>query len=250
MEKGGSGTQCSEYLLPTSPNIASGSARGGKDTGRRTPPPPEQQRFGRALARWSNFPGIPEIAVGRLVEGDFNLAGARQRPPFWIEARIGSRRMERNSMPIVLTLQREVKRRLLAKQNRDQVRAIVFLAEDTPEPSVASKIYRRWHLDRQFIKDCHIAMSGDRSLQVTFNNIIGTTRFNTSQGAQLVRARCSREGRGRVDARGHVLPCYQVSSLGGLRRVNRVEFFVSLCKRRKPENLFSPDHSDLIFGRT
>ena len=45
---------------------------------------------------------------------------------------------------------------------------------------------------RQFIKECQVAMSNDRSLQVTFNDLVGAARLTTFDGARLVRARCPR----------------------------------------------------------
>ena len=105
-------------------------------------------------------------------------------------------------------LQEEVKQKLKERQDQDGAKAIAYMEEEMEEPSVASKIYRYWQLDRQFIRECHKAMADDRKLQVTFDNLIGATRFKTLRGAQLIQTKCPKQGRGKPDSWEHILECY------------------------------------------
>ena len=101
----------------------------------------------------------------------------------------------------------EIKQLLKNKQNKDEAEAIQYLAVTDGAQSAAGRIYRTWELDRQLIKDCHVAIGRRRSLQVTFNNIVGATRFKTLDGGRLVRARRQMRGCGSADSWGHFLQC-------------------------------------------
>ena len=78
---------------------------------------------------------------------------------------------------MVLLLQEEIKQCLVEKQNRVEAEVLTQLAEELPNASVAGTIYRKWGLDGQLIKDCHVDMESDRPLQVTFYTLVGGTRF-------------------------------------------------------------------------
>ena len=116
----------------------------------------------------------------------------------------------------------EVKQLLKNKQDQDEAEAIKYLANDRGVDSIASKIYKAWNLDRQLIKDCQVAMAHKRSLQVTFNNIVGATRFKAFEGPQLRKAVCQKEGCGALDSWEHFQQCYQVPDMRGCSRQMRV----------------------------
>ena len=135
----------------------------------------------------------------------------------------------------------EVKRLLKEKQDEGEAQAIKYLAEEAPEQSVASRIYKAWQLDRQFIKECHIAMSHERALQVTFNNLIGATRFKKLEGSRLVKTRCQRQGCGQQDSWEHFQTCYEIPPINTLKRKEKIEFLVNLCNKIQSSNPIRPE---------
>ena len=143
-------------------------------------------------------------------------------------------------MPIT---QEDVKGLLKSKQDQDEAVVIKFLAEAEEAKSIASKIYRAWNLDRQVIKECHEAMAGSRSLQVTFNNIVGATRFKTFEGSQLRKAKCQQKGCGAVDSWEHFLVCYQVPDLGSCGRKTKVGLIIDICEKAEVNNPGRPKPS-------
>ena len=136
--------------------------------------------------------------------------------------------------------QEEVKNHLESKQDQDEARAIAWLAETPEEMSVAGKIYMYWGLNRQIIKECHNEMNGDRGLQVTFNNLIGATRFKTFEGGRLMRARCPNKHCGQVDSWEHFKRCYGTTSMAGKKTEDKVKYLVELSKRIRTENPIRP----------
>ena len=109
---------------------------------------------------------------------------------------------------------------------------------------MASKIYRAWNLDRQVIKECHAAMKGSRSLQVTFNIKVGAARFKTFEGSQLRKAICQREGCGATDSWGHFLSCYKVPELGNCDRKTRIRSMIEICEKAEVCNPARPKPSE------
>ena len=112
---------------------------------------------------------------------------------------------------VIPMTQQEVKQTLKEHQAQDEARAIAYLAVDEMQPSAPSRLYRKWELDRQLIKECHQAMMGDRKLQVTFNNLIGATIFKMLGGTKLVATRRQQKGCGKQDSWEHFLECYRVT---------------------------------------
>ena len=145
--------------------------------------------------------------------------------------------------PLPMT-QGEIKQLLRNKQDQDEAEAIKYLAIHEDINSVASKIYRAWGLDRRLIKDCHVAMSRSRSLQVTFNNIVGATRFKVMEGSQLRRAKCQKEGCGAIDYWEHFRKCYQVPDIGKQDRNKRIPEIVKVCERAEVKNPGRPRPSE------
>ena len=120
---------------------------------------------------------------------------------------------------------------------------IKLLAEEQEAGSVAGRIYRAWELDRQLIKECHEAMAYGRSLQVTFNNIVGATRFKTFEGSQLAKTICQNKDCGAVDSWEHFQECYRIPKLNGSDRKTRVAEIVEICKRAEVPNPVRPKPS-------
>ena len=138
--------------------------------------------------------------------------------------------------------QTEVKELIKEKQDKDEARAIKFLAEELTVKSVAARIYRAWNLDRRAIKMCHESMAHSRSLQVTFNNIVGATRFKAFDGSQLklMKAVCQKEGCGQIDSWEHFRECYQAPDLSKYDRKAKVETIIEVCKRAEQPNPARP----------
>ena len=151
------------------------------------------------------------------------------------------------SMPALPMSQREVKDGLIYKQDMDEARAIAWLAEKPEETSVAGKIYQYWELDRQLIKECHTAMRDDRGLQVTFNNLIGATRFKTLIGNKLMRTKCPNTNCGKVDSWEHFAQCYGIKQMAELSREDRVNYLVALCQRIRTENPIRPNPTEIPY---
>ena len=116
--------------------------------------------------------------------------------------------------------------------------------------SVAAGIYKNWNLDRQIIKDCHIAMSDSRGLQVTMNSIVGATRFKTLAKGKLMRAKCPRPGCGAQDSWGRFQDCYKIPPAGGLVGDTEIQAIREICKTVlmnnpvKPLLSGAPNHRD------
>ena len=144
--------------------------------------------------------------------------------------------------------QTEVKELIKEKQDKDEARAIKFLAEELTVKSVAARIYRAWNLDRRAIKMCHESMAHSRSLQVTFNNIVGATRFKAFDGSQLMKAVCQKEGCGQIDSWEHFRECYQVPDLSQVDLKTKVETIIEICKRAEMPNPARPRPSNEPYG--
>ena len=126
------------------------------------------------------------------------------------------------------SLQTEVKQLLVRDQYRDVAEAIEHMAETNGGHSNAGEIFRAWDLGKRKIKDCRIAVSTSRSLQVTYDNFVGATRFKASDGQWLVRALRLRKGCGSVRFSEHFLACYEVPGLQEATRQEKVELIVAV----------------------
>ena len=87
-------------------------------------------------------------------------------------------------------------------------------------------------------------MVGGRSLQVTFNNIVGATRFKTFEGSQLRKAICQRKGCGATDSWEHFLSCYQVPDVGRYDRKTRIRVIMEICQKAEVNNPARPKPSE------
>ena len=212
-------------------------------------PSPEHTRLQVQLSNWSTHSKSGQLEILRLKDGSVSKTHAqkflrgRMRREGWLEDPPGwCGRI--SALPM---LQREVKDSLMNKQDMDEARAIAWLAEKPEESSVAGKIYQFWELDRQLIKDCHNGMKDDRGLQVTFNNLIGATRFKTLSGSRLMRAKCPKAGCGKVDSWEHFVQCYEAERMLELSREDKVKYMAALCKRIRTENPVRPSPTDIPY---
>ena len=105
---------------------------------------------------------------------------------------------------------------------------------------MAGRIYQFWELNRQLIRECHTAMQNVRGLQVTFNNLIGATRFKTFDGARLMRSKCPNKDCGQVDSWEHFIKCYGAQRMLGRPKNERVKYLVTLCQRIRTDNPIRP----------
>ena len=87
-------------------------------------------------------------------------------------------------------------------------------------------------------------MAESRSLQVTFNNIVGATRFKTFEGSQLRKAKCQRKGCGAIDSWEHFLACYQVPDLGNCDRKTKIRLIKEICEKAEVDNPGRPKPSE------
>ena len=142
-------------------------------------------------------------------------------------------------MAIPIT-QAEVKELLKHTQNQDEEKIISCLANNIEEKSVASKIYKEWGLTRSVIKECHTAMSKDRSLQTVFNNLVGATRFKVIEKNRLLPASCPKKGCGKRDSWEHFIICYEPPDIGQMKDKEKIKAIIALCKIIRTENPTRP----------
>ena len=103
--------------------------------------------------------------------------------------------------------QQEVKTKLKQCQEKHEMMVIDHLANRKEMTSESSQILTEWNLDRDKIKSILSHLSHSRTLQVTFANIIGATRFKTLVSNKLVKTRCPKCKKD-VDSWKHLTDCY------------------------------------------
>ena len=194
----------------------------------------------KILPKWTRLRGVEMISVQETAETELH----RNQMENWRKKEIkelcekGS--IDKWNLPRMPMMQCEVKQLLRNKQDQDEAEAIKYLAKDREVESIASKIYKAWSLDRQLIKDCQVAMAHKRSLQVTFNNIVGATRFKAFEGSQLRHAICQKGGCGALDSWEHFQQCYQVPNLTGCDRQTRIAKIIEVCEKADVPNPARP----------
>ena len=93
-------------------------------------------------------------------------------------------------LPVTWTTQTEVKERLKAQQEEDEMRVIRHLATRETDQSIPSKSITDWHLTRSKTREILQHLAENRKLQTTFSNLIGATRFKTVKEGKLRAAVC------------------------------------------------------------
>ena len=154
----------------------------------------------------------------------------------WLEAKRQKGELYGTQWGQIPLQQTEVKKLLRNKQDKDEAEVIKNLAGEGGIQSVAARIYETWNLDRQQIKECHIAMSKDRQLQVTFNNIVAATRFKTFEGQRFARARRQNKGCVSADSWEHFLSCFAVPDISKLTGPEKMKEIVNICKKEAEPN--------------
>ena len=205
-----------------------------------SPPSPEGDRLNKALANWTTPKGIVEIHVARTRQGAKDLSWIRQQGLIWIRNKIEHDAIKPDELPIIPMTQEEIKELLKEKQSVDEEKIIQFLADNIAETSIASNIYRKWHLNRRIVKECHEALSHNRILQTTLNNLLCATRFKMVVNNKLVPVRCPRKGCGQRDSWEHFLGCFAVPDISKLHGREKIAALVALCERIQTENPAQP----------
>ena len=212
------------------------------------PPAPDQHRLNEVLTKWTRAPGMRTLEHRCIQERRGELDPLYEKWKIKIDDLLEQGKITTTELPPMPMTQEEVKMTLRSKQDKDEAEAIKFLADSTTTSSVASRIYRKWNLNRQVIKDCHVAMAHSRSLQTTFNNIVGATRFKVFEGSHLRKARCQKTGCGMIDSWEHFCTCYEVPEIGHLPQKERVEEIIKVCRRAEVYNPTRPQPSAEIYG--
>ena len=153
-----------------------------------TPPAPGQRRLNETLARWTQAPDEEALIPRHIQEWtlDYNPIHKKWRKE--IGKLLEQGKVTNDELPLMPMTQEEAKTILRHKQDHDEAEAIKYLAEDQTAASAAGRIYRAWNLNRQVVKDCHVAMAHSISLQATFNHIVGATRFKVFEVPRLKKA--------------------------------------------------------------
>ena len=211
------------------------------------PPAPDQLRLNEVLAKWTQAPGVKTLEHRSIQDWLGELDQMYETWKIEIDKLQEQGKLINDKLPTMPMTQEEVKTMLRSKQDHDEAEAIKFLADSPTTLSVASRIYRNWNLNRQVIKDCHVAMAQSRSLQATFNNIVGATRFKVFEDSHLRKARCQKAGCGSIDSWEHFCACYEVPEIGHLPHKERVKEIVNVCYRAEVSNPVRPQPSEVIY---
>ena len=180
------------------------------------------------------------VANQEMKTGQLKRDSMKKKCQSWLKDLLSREPFLQEKLRPIPLLQAEIKQQLKNAQDKDEAEAIKHLAEAEDTRSVAGKIYRAWSLDRQTIRECHIAMSDSRPLQTTLNNIIGATRFKTLVGQRLMRTLCPKKGCNMIDSWEHFCECYEIPNIKGLNRQEKVAAIVNICKRAEETNPVRP----------
>ena len=203
-------------------------------------PSPEANRLNKALEKWTRWAGATGIWTAKANAGKLNLTVARKQRQQELHRKSTQDIIGNVNLLVIPMTQEEIKQLLKDYQNKDEERVIRHLAYGMEDASVASKIYKQWGLNRQIIKECHIAMSRDRILQTTFNNLISATRFKTVEGGKLMPVSCPRKECRAKDSWEHFQECYNVPDIGNLEGKQKIEAIVYLRKQIQTSNPIRP----------
>ena len=83
-------------------------------------------------------------------------------------------------------------------------------------------------------------MQNNRELQVTMNNIIGATRFKTMEKGQLMKAKCPKPKCKEIDSWEHFKKCYQIPPIADLKRKDKIQAIITICKKAVTDNPIKP----------
>ena len=203
-------------------------------------PHPEQDRLNKAMTELTKRTQIEKIEIKQSPSDGKKIKAVQKCVKKAVDKLQKGKETRRATMAVIPMLQKEVKEYLITRQNEDEAGAIQFLAENITEPSMAGKIYREWKLTRKIIKDCQAKMARNRAWQVTFNNLVGGTRFKALQGSKMVRTRCPRKGCEELDSWEHFKECHEAHMPDGLSEKERISWIVEISKKAMTENPARP----------
>ena len=108
--------------------------------------------------------------------------------------------------------QEEVKMVLKEVHEIDEQKVIKYLADGKSQKrSQSIQMCHNWNLDRKRIRKILASMADDRTLQTTFGNLMGATRFKASGKGKIwhtVCPKCKTE----IDSWEHCVKCYQIQA--------------------------------------
>ena len=216
-------------------------------------PSPEHNYIDTVLTKWTNIPTMHNVSISSTKESQQEWKKTYNNILQWTKEKQKHNKFpngEQRDIPLIPLLQEEVKTLLRNKQDKDEAKVIKHLAETEGIESIAGQIYKTWNLDRQQIKECHIAMKRDRQLQVTFNNIVAATRFKVFDTQRLVQARCQKKGCGSVDSWEHFLRCYEIPDISELEGQEKVKAIKAICEKAAEPNPVRPKPSETAYTGT
>ena len=114
------------------------------------------------------------------------------------------------NVPVFWLEQEEIKELLKQRQETHERETLQLLLQKETFPSISSQIFFDWELTRQKVKEILRFLEKDRKLQVTFTNLIGATRFKTTEKGKLyvtICPKCEKE----TDNWQHHKKCYNLS---------------------------------------
>ena len=114
-----------------------------------------------------------------------------------------------DNVPVFWLEQEEIKELLKQRQETHERETLQLLLQKDSFPSISSQIFFDWELTRQRVKEILRFLEKDRKLQVAFTNLIGATRFKTTEKGKLyvtICPKCEKE----TDNWEHHKKCYKL----------------------------------------
>ena len=105
--------------------------------------------------------------------------------------------------------QQEVKQTLKETNEKDEQKALYYLAAECDTASQSSRMRINWGLNRTKIKNIMAHMAEGRILHATFGNLMGATRFETREQGEVwhtMSPKCKKY----VDNWSHCVDCHQL----------------------------------------
>ena len=103
--------------------------------------------------------------------------------------------------------QDEVKKVLKEVTEIDEQAAVNYLAEGIAQKrSQSCEMRKNWNLDREKFREILAHMAEDRTLQTTFGNLLGATRFKAGKQGKQWRTVCPK-CKERIDSWRHCADC-------------------------------------------
>ena len=170
-------------------------------------PIPNQNQLNELLSHITNSKKVIEIRLKPLILSKAHKKSINNT----INRHINKIEVEKGAIlrriPTFWASQQEVKTKLKLHQETHELEILKHLAQRTESASESSQIFLEWNLNREKIKSIMNHLSYSRTLQVTFANIIGATRFKTLVANKLTKTRCP-NCKKQIDSWNHLTDCY------------------------------------------